>query len=436
MRAEDVPVIFDHVKVAETITSDGSIQFTSSSADNRHLRLNEDTFKLLSLCDGTRSVSEILGILLEEYEEPVTMKEKVTQALLKLERNGILYFSKERQKAKHKIVSVRLSHPINEAFLEITNKCNLKCPHCYGNFGPESEELETAEWMRAIDELADLNVNQVILSGGEPLCHKDVLELVSYIRKKPMQVVLSTNGTLIDERIADEIKQLSVKSVRISLDGPNAQVHDGFRGVTGTYDKVIKAINFLLERNVHVRINSCITKDNLNYLPETIRFIQALGVNEYKFFVVYFTGRETSPMKLFCPNDSKELEYIFKTLGSSITTPEEKTQQTESNEIMNCEVGRNHLVIEPNGNVVPCLVFDRKKFALGNVRKDSVKNIWENSELLNTLRNIDMRNVSECSKCEDLPVCRGGCRARAFTFSSEAYKPDPFACIAHGKFKI
>lgn len=435
MRAEDVPVILDHIKIAETITPEISTRFILSSVDSRLLRLNEDTFKLLSLCDGTRDISEISKLLLEEYEEPVTIKERVIKALLKLEKMRILHFSKEKQKAKHKILSVRLSHPVNEAFLEITSYCNLKCPHCYGDFGLRGEELGTSEWMNAIDELADLNVSQIILSGGEPLCRKDVFELVSYIRDKPMQVVLSTNGTLIDEPVADEIKRLSVKSVRISSDGPNAQVHDNFRGVKGTYDKVIKAIKLLRERNVHVRVNSCITKDNVNCLPETMRFIQTLGVSEYKFFVVYLTGRETNPMKLFSPDDSKELEYIFKTLGSSITAPEERTEQTESNEIMNCEVGRNHLVIEPNGNIVPCLVFDRKKSVLGNVRKDSVKGIWENSELLNKLRNVDMRNVSKCSKCESLAICRGGCRARAFTFSSDFYKPDPFACIAHNKHK-
>jgi radical SAM protein with 4Fe4S-binding SPASM domain len=433
MRIEGVPIVSDHTKVAETTTSEGTYRFVLKSIDNKLLRINEEAFKLLSLCDGSRSVLEILQIFSEEYE-PSTTKPVVIKALSKLNKLGVVYFSIDKQSPRDVIVSsIRLSYPLNQVFLEITSQCNLKCSHCYGDFGSRSYDLTIDIWKKVIDQLAGLNVSEIILSGGEPLCHEDAFELISYIRKKPMHVVLSTNGTLIDEDVADKIKRLSVKSVRISLDGPNAQIHDTFRGVKGTYDKTIRAIQLLLERKVHVRINSCITKKNSRYLPEMQQLSKKLRVNEHNFFIVYFTGRRTNLIThapFFSPNDREELEYIHKNLGVSVTAPEETGFSTESNSTINCNVGRAHLVIAPNGNVLPCLVFDREEFVLGNVKQRSIRDIWENSEMLNMLRAIDMRKTPECGICEYLPSCKGGCRARAYTFLRDLHKPDIFGCIA------
>jgi radical SAM protein with 4Fe4S-binding SPASM domain len=439
MRIEDVPIVSDRVKVAETIASEETYRFILNSTDNKLLRINEEAIKLLGLCDGSHSVSEILEIFSGEYE-PSATKSKVIKALKKLNELGAVYICSDKQPSRNTAVSsVHLSYPLSEVFLEITSQCNLRCPHCYGGFGFKSHDLTTDEWKRIIDELAALNVSEIVLSGGEPLCHKDVFELISYMRKKPMRIVLSTNGTLIDEDVADEIKRLSIKSVRVSLDGPNAQIHDSFRGVKGTYDKAVKAVQLLRERKVHVRINSCITKENFRYLPEMQQLFRKLSVNEHSFFIVYFTGRRASSITrtlLFSPDDRKELEYICKNLGVTATAPEEEGSTTDSNYVINCNVGRVHLVIAPNGDVLPCLVFDRERFVLGNVKRNSIREIWENSEMLNMLRAIDMQKVPECSSCEYLRRCRGGCRARAYVFLRDVYKPDVFGCSVFGKNRL
>jgi radical SAM protein with 4Fe4S-binding SPASM domain len=436
MQLNNFPVILDHVKVAETVTLEGTFRFISSSINTSVIKINEETLRLLKLCDGTRTVSQIIDVYSQEYGRTQTTRKSVIDTLSQLEKLHVICFVEKKMKVKNKISLAHLSYPLNEVFLEITNRCNLNCPHCYGDFGSNDGELSTKEWMKVIDELASINVAEVILSGGEPLLREDIFSLIKFIRSKAIQVVLSTNGTLINESVADKIKKLSVKSVRVSLDAPNPQMHDAFRGVKGTFEKVIKAVKILREKDIHVRINSCITKDNVSLLPEMLQLIRELKVNEYKFFIVYFTGRKNRAMRLFSPNDYDEIQFIYKNLGLSASLPEEDLRRNMKAEgPINCYVGRNHLVIGPNGEVIPCLVFDRKLFVLGNVRLKSIKDIWEKSEMLNMLRNIDVSKVPKCGKCSYLLACRGGCRARAFNFSSDLYKPDPFACILYSKNK-
>jgi len=429
---EYFPFITRDAQIIETLLPNAPYRVAHNTTDGLRLSVNKETCELLELCDGTINIRKIAKCILPKHpeENDITMLEKVSAALTQLKQFGIVEFLDYPSLRRGMIISrSALSYPLREVFMEITHRCNLKCPHCYGDFGAAKKpELSTNEWKKVIDELASLNVLEIILSGGEPLLLQDFFEIVRYIRDKPMSVVVATNGTLIDEAVANELKTLKVRSVRISLDGAFPETHDNFRGVAGTYDKVLKAIQLLRERNIHIRVNVCLTKNNFTELPQMLQLIQKLGVDEHRFFVVYFTGRKRKNKDIcFSPNDHKELEFIEKTVGTSTISPDENTNSLTQTE-KNCGVGKNHLVIDPNGNVIPCLVFDREKFVLGKTPELSIKKIWENSSVLNALRSVNAQNIPKCCSCRYLKTCLGGCRARAYTLLGDIQMHDQFSC--------
>lgn len=336
-----------------------------------------------------------------------------------------------KQKPKKTVSSAYLCHNLEKAFLEVTSNCNLRCLHCYGDFGYKKDELMIDDWKAIIDELDRLNVLEVHFTGGEPFLRKDIFELVDYVRKKPMAVTISTNGTLIDKHVADRIKESKISAVRVSLDGANPKTHDELRGVKGTFEKAINSIRLLVERKVCVRINCCITKHNFKETPQMLSLFEKLGVNEYVSSLLYFSGRDQSPPDLcFSPNDYEELEFVVKAVGLRSFMEDINMNEYKSNEeVVNCGVGTGSIVIKSDGKAIPCPYFDTEEFIVGDVKRSSIREIWENSELLNKLRAINARQISKCSGCKYLMFCRGGCRARAYRVMGDMYGPDPFACI-------
>ncbi|MFW5936493.1 MAG: radical SAM protein, partial [Desulfosalsimonas sp.] len=125
----------------------------------------------------------------------------------------------------------------------ITQRCNLRCIHCYAHAkaGLQENELSTAEGKALIDDLADMGAPVLLLSGGEPLMRPDLPELAEYAVNRGMRAVISTNGTLIDRDTARVLKDIGLSYVGISLDG-NRQVNDRFRGMEGAFDQAMKGI--------------------------------------------------------------------------------------------------------------------------------------------------------------------------------------------------
>jgi len=139
--------------------------------------------------------------------------------------------------------------------LHITNLCNLKCKHCYASAGNElNNELTYDEIIDIIDQLAEMNINYITVSGGEPLARKDVYEIIQYIKSKNINVMITTNGTLIDEEVVKKLKELKIDSVQVSMDSHIPEIHDKFRGVEGSFDRAVQAIKLCKKNNIKINI--------------------------------------------------------------------------------------------------------------------------------------------------------------------------------------
>ncbi len=146
----------------------------------------------------------------------------------------------------------------------ITRKCNLQCVHCYNDSGPDKtcNEISTEHAKAVIDDLAGFGVPSILFSGGEPLMRYDLFELIEYAVGKGLRTVISTNGTLIAEDKAQEIKRLGVSYVGISLDGIGP-INDKFRGVSGAFERAVKGIRNCQNAGVRVGLRLTLTKRNV-----------------------------------------------------------------------------------------------------------------------------------------------------------------------------
>ena len=162
----------------------------------------------------------------------------------------------------------------------LTRTCNLKCQHCYTDSANRryEGELTTEQCRTVLDDLAAFKVPAVLFSGGEPLSRPDVLDLAAYARSKGLHVVLSTNGTLIDRKTAERLKELEFAYVGISLDSAFPEVHDHFRGVSGAYERTMRGFRHCVEVGQKVGLRLTLTRETCENLDEIFDLIDGLFV--------------------------------------------------------------------------------------------------------------------------------------------------------------
>lgn len=291
------------------------------------------------------------------------------------------------------------------AWLEITGKCNLKCVHCYGQFGANhvknKDYLSTEEWKTIIDTLIKNNCREIQLIGGEPMVHKDFYEILKYAYKKGMKRIdVFTNATLINEESIKIFKETNA-NVRISLYGSNQETHEKITKTKGSFNKTERALKLLRDNNIKTNIAVVIMKENENNISEIREYINLLGL-EYSGYDVI---RPSCVM-----NNQEHMVTNYDTIKSRYNVaPEFYTCEESfySNHFYNsCWNGK--IAITANGDIIPCI------FA----RNDIIGNVKDVSSLEKLKKNIIKKwsitkeEVMVCKDCE-FRYCCHDCRPLA-----------------------
>lgn len=309
----------------------------------------------------------------------------------------------------------------------VTRKCNLKCSHCYINAAKDElqGELTTEEGKRLIDQIADVSRPLLILSGGEPMLRGDIYELIRYGTNQGLRMGLGSNGSLIDNTVARNLKEAGVKTVSISLDSSVPEKHDEFRGVKGSWQKATKAITALKENDILVQVNTTVTLQNHNEIDDIMSTVEQLGVENFHLFFLVPTGRG---VKLEDISPATYEDLIKSTFAKTrkhrlnvrpLCAPQfmriAKDMGLDMRQwIRGCLAGLYYCRVYPNGDITPCPYLPIK---LGNIRETSFSEVWFNSPIFKNLRDFNTLK-GKCGVCEHRSVC-GGCRARAYGLSSD-----------------
>ena len=332
---------------------------------------------------------------------------------------------------------------------EITGKCNLNCIHCRSASSLSSYDsvFDTDGAKALIDEITSFCKPVLVLSGGEPLMRKDVFELASYGTEKGLRMCLATNGTLVDDHVCERIKDSGMRIVSLSLDGSTAGMHDNFRNQPGAFEGTLRAADYFRKHDIEFIINSSFTKRNQGDIAQTYRLAKEMGATAWYMFMIVPTGRGEEIMGELISKEDYEsiLEWHYqmeKEETDMLVRPtcaphyyrivlqkakeegidfKRRSLKFSTGGGKGCICGQTIAFIDSRGNVQPCSYFP--VFA-GNVREQSFREIWDNSELFSKLRDFSSYE-GRCGSCEYINVC-GGCRARADAVYENFLAEEPF----------
>lgn len=278
--------------------------------------------------------------------------------------------------------------------MDLTNECNLRCPHCNRTGLRLDDEFSSTEFKRLIDELVHLGVFLSAVSGAEPLLRKDAIEILEYASKKGLAVMVGTNLTYdIPPETMKRLASITLK-VATSLDGPTSEIHDSIRG-KGTFEKTIEGIQKLLENNCRVMIESTILKPNINVYESIIELAAKLGVQEFTVFIAAPVGRAAKNPNILPTVDEIKQTLLrirrrtekYKNLQLHVPSDDSADPLTKK-----CDCGITRCSVRADGKVFPCSNFHSySEVAAGDLKKDSFERIWSASKLFEQLRNRSER---------------------------------------------
>lgn len=351
-------------------------------------------------------------------------------------------------------------------FWESTIKCNLTCAHCRRVETDEAapSDMTTDQAMDMIDQLAVLGREQgfmpvLIFSGGEPLCRDDIFELIRHAGKKGLQLALASNGTLIDEAIAEKIKSSGIQRVSISLDGATSEIHNKLRQLEGSFEGAIEGIGHLNKAGVPFQINVTITRHNAGQLDDVFALAEKLGAVAVHLFMLVPVGcgEEFAAEDMLSADEYEKMMLriakleVSQNLQIKVTcgphyervvrqaglrkAPQKPDMPAcphgnakgghPSNKPMHssrgCLAGVSVIFVGHQGDVFPCGYLPVN---CGNILETSLADIWHKSEDLANMRDTSKLG-GKCGICGYRNIC-GGCRARAYSATGDYMAEEPF----------
>ena len=317
---------------------------------------------------------------------------------------------------------------------EVTRACELACRHCRANARPERhpDELTTTEAKRLLREAAGFGDGQlVVLSGGDPLSRDDLVELVEYGTKQGNRMTITPSGTqsLTPDRVR-ALADAGIRRMALSLDGATAEQHDAFRGERSFTD-TIEAAEAAADAGLPLQINTTVCAETVSSLPDIRDRVRELGAVLWSVFFLVPVGRG----RLLDPVSPERAERVMEWLHEvdaaesfGVKTTEApfyrrvgiQSDRTNATRRGGITAGRGFAFVSHVGDVYPSGFLPK---TAGNIRDQSVVDIYRNADLFERLRDPDALS-GKCGACEFRTVC-GGSRSRAYAQAGDPTASDP-----------
>src|SRR5215469_9214855 len=336
---------------------------------------------------------------------------------------------------------------------EVTQACDLACVHCRACAQPKRNPLElpTEEGKRLIDDIAEMQAPVFVLTGGDPIKRPDLFDLIQYATDSGVRVSLTPSVTpLLTREVIQHFKQCGLARLAVSLDGSCREVHDQFRGMSGSFDRTMEAIEWANTTGLPVQINTTYSRRNVEDFDGIAHLVESKEITLWSVFFLVPTGRGRFDDLL----SADEVEAIFAKLyelsrracfhvktteaqhyrryvlqqrvaerrsgtASDPNTPE-KVQDTIGRVLLGLNDGKGLVFVSHVGEVFPSGFLP---VSAGNVRTQRLSTIYRESPIFQQLRDPSQLS-GKCGACEFKHVC-GGSRARAFAVTGDPLAEEP-----------
>jgi radical SAM protein with 4Fe4S-binding SPASM domain len=317
-----------------------------------------------------------------------------------------------------------MSKKLYMAHLDLLYQCDLDCEHCYLD-DKGSRNQKTAFWKDVLDQLADMGVFKVILSGGELFLRPDALELIRYARSLGLAVRIKTHGGTLDQETIEALGELSLMAVDLSYYSHRPEVHDAITRKPGSYARTHAAIEGLVAAGVRTIASLVVMDINVADVPESIATLRALGAQP-KLGVKMKPAHsgDTFPIdRSITQADLLEIEeFLQADEGSSICSSGERSDWAEHSI---CGAGHTGIYVNPEGKVSPCLSWP---VYFGDLtRGDRLADLWQGSEVLDEVRSYRNGDRKTCSSCGLKDGC-SYCPGDAYTENRDALNGSDSMC--------
>jgi MoaA/NifB/PqqE/SkfB family radical SAM enzyme len=315
--------------------------------------------------------------------------------------------------------------------VELTDRCNLQCAHCYiKDFrrGDQSaaKELNRAEWERIIDQLVDEGCLWLLLTGGEPLLRQDFSDLYRYAKRKGLLVALFSNGTLLNRQIADYLAQWPPLLIEITLYGSTQEIYEAVTRTPGSYRRCMQAIELLLDRKLPLKLKTMALTLNQHDIPNLKAYARSIGV-DFRFDASVnprldgameptrfrLTPELAASLELSDEKRARALLEIGETLWGAPDKPEA---------LYYCGAGLNTFHIDSCGALSVCMMCRQASW---NLRHETFRKAWRQFIPVETSRLRQTR--TRCQECELNCLCEQ-CPGWAELECGDPESPVEFLC--------
>ena len=281
------------------------------------------------------------------------------------------------------------------AIIEIITKCNFVCEHCY--IPEHIEEMKYKQIINIIDQLYELGAFEITLTGGEIALHSSFMDIVSYIRKKGLSLVLMSNVSLFSESMIKELAKLHINSVSTTLFSMDNQINDSITKYTNSAETVLKNVLLLKKYGIKVDIKVPIMKKNYEGYSKIAYFCKNNNIPiNYSVAITKRTNGDEKPLEFgLCQ------EELNKFINKNDPSSKHNCKEYEKEEYLCKAVGRS-MSIDVHGNVYPCNSF---LYLYGNIFSNSLFDIWYNLPERKKLKQIKKKDLKKCIKCEMNTIC-------------------------------
>ena len=305
---------------------------------------------------------------------------------------------------------------ISSIQFELTSRCNERCVHCYipNEKKDNGYDMPTRKVKSIIDEFAEMGGIHITFSGGEVFLYKDLMELCDYCRRKDLKISILSNLIALKDSQIPLLKKANLSLIQVSLYSMDANIHDQITQVKGSFIKTKESIEKLVKADIPIQISCPLMKINRNGYDKVLEYGNQLNVKvQTDFIMMAESNLDTTNLKYRLSLEETDkvirdtiehnIDYQEVTLMKKPKSDDLKYNREKFLKQPVCGVGYDNCCITANGDVYPCAGW--QDYVLGNVYKQTLKDIWENSSRVKELRKVTEASFPQCIDCEAFNYC-------------------------------